>query len=37
MFHCHIPHHTGNDTVEPGGLMTFVTTEDYRGANQNHQ
>ncbi|MDP8927042.1 MAG: copper oxidase [Actinomycetota bacterium] len=36
MFHCHIPHHMGNDTVEPGGLMTFVTTEAYRGANRRH-
>ncbi|MGI8984811.1 MAG: multicopper oxidase family protein [Acidimicrobiales bacterium] len=34
MFHCHILHHVGNDTVEPGGLMTFVTYEGYKNAYQ---
>jgi FtsP/CotA-like multicopper oxidase with cupredoxin domain len=24
LLHCHIPHHTTNDNVEPGGLMLVV-------------
>lgn len=36
MFHCHILHHVGNDAVEPGGLMTFVSTTGYAGANERH-
>ena len=24
MLHCHIPHHTTNDNVEPGGLMLMI-------------
>lgn len=24
MLHCHIPHHTTNDNVEPGGLMLLI-------------
>ncbi|MEX2658642.1 MAG: copper oxidase [Acidimicrobiales bacterium] len=34
MFHCHILHHVGNDTVEPGGLMSFVTYEGHENAYQ---
>lgn len=37
MFHCHIPHHTGNDTREPGGLMTFVTYEGYQNQYQRRK
>lgn len=36
MFHCHILHHVGNDAVEPGGLMTFISTPGYEGANERH-
>ena len=24
MLHCHIPHHTTNEHVEPGGLMMII-------------
>ncbi len=37
MFHCHILHHVGNDTVEPGGLMTFVKYEGYQNAYQRNK
>ncbi|MGH9183164.1 MAG: multicopper oxidase family protein [Acidimicrobiales bacterium] len=37
MFHCHILHHVGNDAVEPGGLMNFVTYEGYQNAYQREE
>lgn len=37
MFHCHILHHVGNDTVEPGGLMNFVTYEGYKNAYERQK
>ncbi|MDQ3973585.1 MAG: multicopper oxidase domain-containing protein [Actinomycetota bacterium] len=37
MFHCHILHHVANDTVEPGGLMNFVTYEGHRNAYQRQR
>ena len=37
MFHCHILHHVGNDTVEPGGLMNFVTYEGYKNAYEKQK
>ncbi len=37
MFHCHILHHIGNDTVEPGGLMNFVIYEGYKNAYERQK
>jgi FtsP/CotA-like multicopper oxidase with cupredoxin domain len=27
MLHCHIPHHTTNEHVEPGGIMMMINVE----------
>ncbi|MEX0658563.1 MAG: copper oxidase [Egibacteraceae bacterium] len=37
MFHCHIPHHTQNDAVGPGGLISHVTYEGHRNRYQQER
>lgn len=35
VFHCHELHHTENDGVEPGGLMTVIEVEGTQSSNKN--